>query len=209
MVGVQRRGRGRSGDGPGYSFQREAEDVAAVFDSLGAPVALVGHSFGADCSLEASLLTTSLSRLILYEPAFGSSVDETILGRVDAHVAAGELEQATETYLRDAAQLSPREIELLRSAPTWNERVRAAHTLTREDRAAAAYVLIPGRFTEMTVPTLLLLGSESPPGFRERIETVDAVLPNSTIRILEGQGHAASVIAPDLLAAEILAFAEA
>lgn len=209
VVAVQRRGRGRSGDGLAYSFSREAEDVAAVVDALGAPVALVGHSFGADCSLEATLLTTNVSRLILYEPAFGWPVDESILGRVDAHVAAGELELATETYLRDAVQLSDREIELLRSSPTWNERVRAAHTLAREDRAGAAYRLIPGRFADMMVPTLLLLGSESPPGFRERIEAVDAAFSDSTIRILDGQGHAANITAPDLLATEILAFTEA
>jgi pimeloyl-ACP methyl ester carboxylesterase len=61
----------------------------------------------------------------------------------------------------------------------------------------------------MMVPTLLLLGSESPPGFRERIEAVDAAFSDSTIRILDGQGHAANITAPDLLATEILAFTEA
>lgn len=208
VYAMQRRGRGRSGDGPGYALVREAEDVSAVVDALGEPAVLVGHSFGADCSLEASLLTANLSGLVLYEPAFGWPVDETILGRVDALVEAGELEHATETYLREAVRLSDEEMDLLRAQPTWTERVAAAHTLGREDRAAASYAFIPERFAQMEVPTLLLHGSESPPAFRERIDALQAALPDSTVRILEGQGHAANVTAPELLATQILRFVE-
>ncbi len=207
VAAVQRRGRGGSGDASEYTIEREGEDVAAVVDALGAPVVLVGHSHGANCCLEASLATRGLRGLVLYEPALGWPIDESVLETVDAHVAAGRFEVAAETYLRDAAGLSEDEIELLRASPTWAERAAAAHTFTREDRADASYIAVAERLASMTVPTLFLTGSESPPAFRASIDELAAVLPDCAVRILEGQGHAANVMAPELLAAEILAFA--
>lgn len=207
IVAVQRRGRGRSGDAPGYSLAREAEDVAAVVDSLGEPAALVGHSFGGSCCLDAALLTANVSRLVLYEPAVGWPVDGRLLEAVDELVASGRNGDATELYLR-AAGLRDEEIEAVRSAPTWGERVAAAHTLSREDRAAAAQEVSAGRFAGVRAPTLLLTGSESPPGYRASIDRVAAALPKSTIRVLEGHGHGAIATAPELVAAEIIAFLE-
>src|SRR5918994_4256030 len=57
VYAVDRRGRGESGDSEDYSIEREFEDVAAVVDSIEAPVNLLGHSYGAVCSLEAALIT--------------------------------------------------------------------------------------------------------------------------------------------------------
>src|SRR5687767_12504745 len=65
---MDRRGRGESGDAADYSLVREFEDVAAVVDAIGGPVNLLGHSYGALCSLEAALRTSNLRKLILYEP---------------------------------------------------------------------------------------------------------------------------------------------
>ena len=55
-----RRGRGGSGDGPDYSFEREVEDVLAVVDAAGGDAHLVGHSFGALCCLVAATRSPSL-----------------------------------------------------------------------------------------------------------------------------------------------------
>jgi pimeloyl-ACP methyl ester carboxylesterase len=207
VIAVQRRGRGRSGDGPRYSLAREAEDVATVVDSLARPVGLVGHSFGGSCCLEAALLTTNVSHLVLYEPAVGWPVDQRLLAEVDALVASGRGEEATESYLR-AAGLSDAEIEALRSAPTWAERVAAAHTLSREDRAAAAQEVSAERFSRVSAPALLLTGGESPPEYRASTDRVAAALPDSAIRVLEGHGHGAIATAPELVATEIVAFLE-
>lgn len=68
VYAMDRRGRGESGDSPEYAIEREAEDVAAVVEAIGEPTAILGHSYGAVCSLEAALLTDKVSRLILYEP---------------------------------------------------------------------------------------------------------------------------------------------
>src|SRR5258706_11204722 len=67
VIVVDRRGRGESGDTQLYGIQREFEDIAAVVDSLGEPAFLLGHSFGGLCSLEASLLTSNIRKLVIYE----------------------------------------------------------------------------------------------------------------------------------------------
>src|SRR5688572_24310787 len=68
IYACDRRGRGASGDGASYAMEREFEDVAAVVDGIGGPVDLLGHSYGALCSLEAAVLARNLRRLALYEP---------------------------------------------------------------------------------------------------------------------------------------------
>jgi pimeloyl-ACP methyl ester carboxylesterase len=200
---MQRRGRGRSGDAPDYALAREAEDVAAVVDAIGGAVGLVGHSHGANCALEASLLTDGIDRMVLYEPALLWSVDEGVLGRVGDLIARGALEDATLLYLRDAVGLTEDELEMLRASPTWPDRVGSAPTFAREDRAVVGYDVEPDRFGEMRVPTLLLTGTESPEPLRRSVERVAAVLPSVEVHVLEGEGHVANVTAPERLAAEI------
>src|SRR5262245_47536702 len=48
---MDRRGRGGSGDSPSYDLQREAEDIAAIVDSIGEPSNLLGHSYGGLCAI--------------------------------------------------------------------------------------------------------------------------------------------------------------
>lgn len=52
---MDRRGFGASGDTAPYSIERDFEDVAAVVDAVaartGGPVAVWGHSYGANCAM--------------------------------------------------------------------------------------------------------------------------------------------------------------
>ena len=68
------------------------------------------------------------------------------------------------------------------------------------------YRFDPAAFPRLEVPTLLLLGTESPPPMRAEVEKVAAAIPDSRIVILPGQGHSAVTEAPDLLAGEIRSF---
>jgi pimeloyl-ACP methyl ester carboxylesterase len=67
VYAIDRRGRGGSGDAEDYSVEKEFEDVAAVVDSLGEPVNLLGHSYGGLLALEAALLTRNVRKLVLYD----------------------------------------------------------------------------------------------------------------------------------------------
>lgn len=88
VCAVDRRGRGSSGDTAGYSVEREFDDVAAVVESLGEQVHLLGHSYGALCALEAALRTPDVRSLTLYEPGIEVGGEEihpsATIGRVEA-----------------------------------------------------------------------------------------------------------------------------
>ncbi|WP_101297639.1 alpha/beta fold hydrolase [Halegenticoccus soli] len=210
VYAVDRRGRGESGDAAEYELEREFEDVAAVVGSIDDPVVLLGHSYGALCCLEAALRTDNLRKLVLYEPPLPVGdhelYSEDVLAELAALLDDGENERALVLFLREVAEIPPAEIDVLRSAPNWPDRVAAARTLPRETRAPAEYEFDAARFADLVTPTLLLSGGESPKWFREATDAVNDALPNSRITILDGQQHVAMNTAPDLFIDEVLTF---
>lgn len=209
VVVMDRRGRGGSGDGPAYDLQREAEDVAAVVDAIGEPAFLLGHSYGAKCSLEAALLTENVRRLVLYEPPIPTGPPpyaRSIRDRVQALVDDGELEAALEVMMREVVRMPEHELEVFRRLPVWQTRIQLAPTIPRELMFDWIYHFDAARFARLDVPTLLLLGEHSPPYFRNAVELVHSTLPDSRVVILPGEGHIAMDTNPDLFVREVLAF---
>lgn len=210
VYAVDRRGRGESGEAQDYAIEREFEDVAAVVDSIGDGANLLGHSFGGICSLEAALLTPHLRKLVLYEPPLpipGVPIyPEGVIDRLQALLDAGDRGGVLTTFMREVVRMPAHELELFKSSPAFPARVAAAHTLPRELRAHEAYRFEPERFKNLHVPTMLLLGGDSPEFFKKTIERWHAALPNSRIVVLPGQQHIAHYTAPDLFTREVLAF---
>jgi pimeloyl-ACP methyl ester carboxylesterase len=207
---VDRRGRGGSGDSEDYALEREFEDVAAVVDSLGESVNLLGHSYGALCALEAALLASNVRLLVLYDPGVEVAGQEIypheVIERLEVLLGAGDRDGVVATTMREVAGLPPETVEYMRSQPVWQARVDAAHTIPRELRAVKAYSLDPERFRDLRVPTLLLSGGDSPAALRKAAEAVDEVLPDSRIVVMPGQGHAAMDTGTDLFTTEVLHF---
>ncbi|MDF2975894.1 MAG: alpha/beta hydrolase [Actinomycetospora sp.] len=207
---VDRRGRGASSDAEDYAIEREFEDLAAVVDALGEPVILVGHSYGALCGLEAALISGGFRALVLYEPSIevaGAEVySPEVIERLEALLRAGDRDGVVETVALRVAGARSEVVAALRSRPVWRARVAAAHTVPRELRASKAYRFDPERFRDLAVPTLLLTGSESAPGYRRAVEAVDAALPDSRIVEMPGQGHGAVDTGTDLFTTEVLRF---
>ena len=209
VYAMDRRGRGMSGDGPAYHVAREAEDVAAVVDSIGEPVSVLAHSYGALCSLEAALLTTEMHRLVLYEPPVpgdAPAVPLDAIERIQALADRGELEAALEVMMVDVVRMPPHELAAYRQLPMWKVRIALAPTIARELSVARTYRFDAERFAHLRVPTLLLLGGDSPPHVRRATEIIDATLPNSRVAILPGQQHIAMDTSPELFAGEVLRF---
>jgi pimeloyl-ACP methyl ester carboxylesterase len=210
VYAVDRRGRGGSGDANDYAMEREVEDVAAVVDSTGEPVNLLGHSYGALCSLEAALLTRNVRKLVLYEPPIDVTGEGIyppgIVDRMEAMLNARDRDGVIATTMREIAGASPEVVEYMRSLPVWQARLAAAHTIPRELQASEAYRFDPERFGDLGAPTLLLLGGDSPATFGEAERAVDETLPNSRIVVMPGQGHAAIDTGTDLFATEDLRF---
>lgn len=209
VYAVDRRGRGGSGDAPSYTIEREFDDIAAVVDSIGEPVMLLGHSYGAVCSLEASLRTRSVRKLVLYEPPIRTTESiyppETV-GRLQALLDAGDRDGVVTTFFRDVVRAPEEELRMLRSLPNWAARVAAANTIPREIRINDEYRFEPGRFSALRVPTLLLLGGSSRAVFKDAIEAVRVALPNARVAVMPGQQHTAMNTAPDLFLREVLGF---
>jgi pimeloyl-ACP methyl ester carboxylesterase len=212
---MDRRGRGASGDGPGYDLAREFEDVAAVVDAVaeasGSAVDLYGHSFGGLCAFGAATLTANLGRLVLYEGwppvrpearALPPGVGE----RLDALLAAGDRDAVVETMFRAVVLMPEADIAALRAQPSWPARVAAAPALVRELRAIPRAPFDPGQAARITVPTLLLTGSDSRDPFAADTGTVAAALPDARVAVLEGQQHVADILAPERFARRLLAF---
>jgi pimeloyl-ACP methyl ester carboxylesterase len=210
VCAVDRRSRGGSGDSDGYAIEREFEDVAAVVDSIGEPVNLLGHSYGAVCALEAALLTQNVRKLVLYEPAMNVTGEQIyppgFIDQLDALLEAGDRDAVIFTMFRDLVGMAQEEVEYLRSLPAWQERVKAAHTVPRELRADEVYRFDPERFGDLRVPTLLLSGGDSSAFLKAADEALDEALPNSHIVVMAGQGHAAMDTGTDLFTTEVERF---
>jgi pimeloyl-ACP methyl ester carboxylesterase len=208
---VDRRGRGGSGDSHDFAIEREFEDLAAVVDSHGEPVCLVGHSYGGLCALEAALLSRNVGALVLYEPSFEVGVEiysREVIERLETLLQAGDRDGVVATTARQVAGVSPERVEHMRSQPGWQARVAVAHTIPRELRAVKTYRFDPKRFRDFAVPTLLLNGSDSPPGYRTAEEAVDEALQDSRIVVIPEQGHAAMDTGTDLFTAQVIQFTE-
>jgi pimeloyl-ACP methyl ester carboxylesterase len=206
LYAVDRRGRGESGDAAEYAIEREVEDVAAIVESLDEPANVFGHSYGATVALAAALVTPRIRKLVFYEGSPGITVvPEEPLGRIEELVESGEREEGL-VYALGLFGLTHEEVEQLSDAPTWPERVAAAHTVAREVRAEQDYRLDPERLAGVAAPTLLLLGGESPGWAREATEQIADALSDVTIAVLPGEGHAAIMTAPEVVAEEVTRF---
>jgi pimeloyl-ACP methyl ester carboxylesterase len=204
---MDRRGRGASKDGTDYSLAREYEDVLAVISAADHPVFLLGHSFGGICALEAALHTDRVSKLILYEPPVAAPSNRNI-AEYEKLIAEGNSEAVLERFLRENARLPDSEIQMLKQLPTWPTRITSAYTIPRELRLVQNYQLDPGRLGGLSVPTLLLLGGDSPGFQKSGTDQLHDLIRGSRVVILAGQQHSAMMTAPDMFVREIVAFLE-
>lgn len=206
---MDRRGRGASGDFPSYTLAREFEDVVAVIDGIGAPVAVIAHSCGAICALEAALLTGRIARLALYEPPMATGAAAADLDRdraIQTLIEAGDDVGALVAFYRDATRMPLRELAALQASPGWTDLVSLVRSIPREMRAAGAYPFVADRFAALNTPALLLLGGDSPALFSGAIALLARTLPDARTVTLPGQQHQAINLAPAMFLEPVLAF---
>jgi pimeloyl-ACP methyl ester carboxylesterase len=211
VVAPDRRGHGPSDVGPEpHSLRQEVEDLIAVLDQFDPPVDLVAHSYGGLVALEAALVTDRIGRIVLYEPSVDDDPDfPGIVERVGDLVRAGRDEDAAVTLLVERSGVPAEAIDAVRGLPVWPVVLQGVRVLPREGAAVVGYHFQAERFAALSNPVLVLLGDQSPPWRRQAMEALDDALPDSRLHTLAGQGHLATHTAPDLLAAEILAFLDA
>ena len=95
-----RRGRGDSGNQPGYAIEREIEDLTAVIDSTGGPAAVFGHSSGGALALETAARGQGVSRLVVHEPPYyPDGPTDQLAGELAEMATTGHESEAAERFL--------------------------------------------------------------------------------------------------------------
>ncbi|KZN26386.1 hydrolase [Haladaptatus sp. R4] len=208
LVVPHRRGHGNSGDGGGYSLEREVTDVRTIIDTFDTEPIVFGHSFGGLLVIEAAR-EASIDRLIAYEPAVlvGEYRDRANLAdRMQELLDAGERRDAMKQYVREVVHGG--EIEnfdtWLEAWPPWPGIVDLVENTVRMNRAIERYGL-PDHL-DVAAPTLLLTGTEGPPHLRESVRAVRDAVPNSRLVEFEGLGHGGPTEAPGRVVAEVRTF---
>jgi pimeloyl-ACP methyl ester carboxylesterase len=138
--------------------------------------------------------------LILYEPPLQDRIDLGVAARMEELIHKGEREQGLIIFLQEAVMVSPSEVSAMRSRPSWSGLVATIDSQPRQMRALASYRFDAMRISTVTVPTLLITGSDTAsPQLKQAITSLQASLPNSKLAVLEGQEHNAMDSAREML----------
>ncbi|MEU6754195.1 alpha/beta hydrolase [Spirillospora sp. NPDC046719] len=210
---MDRRGRGLSArEGGPYAIEREGEDIAAVAEAAGGDVFLVGHSYGALCSLHAAAATGAIGRLVLYEPPITTPWREVaspaMLARLRELADGRDHDRLLATVFRDLMGLSRRQVDALRGARRfWAACLDNAPPLARESESVPR-IEDCARFAGISVPVQLLVGTAGPAYQRPTADALARIVPGAEVVELPGQGHMAMADDPDLFAKALFAFAD-
>lgn len=203
---LARRGRGDSEATEGHGVGDEARDLAALIDAIGAPVFLIGHSYGAQVALAAAALRPDrVRRLVLYEPPRPEGPQPVVLERMREAAAARDWLGVARAFYEGVFEL-PRDIlATMRDTGDWRHAVDDARASLQDVVALSRYEFDAARFAGLRMPVLLLTGSETPPEMFVTDELA-AVLPDVRRHRFEGEGHEAMNSAPDAFARTVQAF---
>lgn len=199
VLAYDRRGRGGSGDAPGYDPRTEIDDLAAVVEAAGGSAAAFGHSSGGVLVLEAAAAGVPITRIAVYEPPYSTEPGGTdLLDDLTALVARGDRTGAAKRFLGQAG-MPPEALEHAHTQPWWGPMEAIAHTLPYDVTLLGDGT--PGAgLSGITVPTLILGGGASPDFFRDGVAAAAAAVPGARVGLVEGQDHGVDqeVLAPVL-----------
>lgn len=137
---------------------------------------------------------------MLYEPSLGLHYPPGAIEKIEARVADGDHEGAVIEVLMGIAGMTHEELETVRSSPTWLGRIATAPTIAREARIEDGWDWQPEEFAGIQAPTLVVTGSQSPADVARLARRTAAALPNARLHLLQGHGHFAHRLAPDVVA---------
>jgi pimeloyl-ACP methyl ester carboxylesterase len=206
VYAIARRGRGETDVTEGHSLEDESMDVVALIESIGEPVFLLGHSYGAQTALAAAAkVPDRVRKLVLYEAAWPHVVDKEALGRLEELARAGDWEGFAVTFFRDRLSVPVEELDELRATELWPPIIADAEASLGDLRALSRYDFQAERFRELQVPVLLQIGTESLRALYVT-DALAAVLPDVRIEELPGQAHEGMTTAPEMYAEAVSRF---
>jgi len=201
---MDRRGRGETTAPQDRGMEDEFGDVAALIQAVGEPTFVLGHSFGAHCAMGGAAANPNLvSKLVLYEPPQPNAMADDAMAKVEEAAGRGDWDGFVRAFLLEGPKIPQPLVDALQGSPFWPAMVADAPATLSDIRALVRYEFDAARFAALTMPVLLLVGSESP---RDNYVTdaLAGVLPDR--RIAELQGHVAQAMAPELFVSTIADF---
>lgn len=179
-----------------FSFEIDADRIAAIVERENSPVHLVGHSYGGFIALRvAARAPLRIASLTLIDPvAFGVLADDpTGAGRDDLtriDFAWAPTDEGRERWLRrfvdywggDGAWSALRDDARAEFRRVGWVVFEGARSLTLDRTPAAAY-------RSITAPVELVVGALSPPAARRVVDILRETLPRATRTEVEGAGH--------------------
>lgn len=207
MVRLDLRGFGQSP--PAIGKFSLAGDVAQLLDELElGPATLVGVSLGGSVAMETTIGRPDLvSRLVLVAPGLRGfeMSDETKAGwdEEEAALERGDVDEAVEVNMRmwvDGPSRSPDEVDPdVRSKVAEMQR-RAIEIYLEAGEEGEHHPLVEDwgdRLSEISVPTLVLVGELDRPEMLQIAERLEAEIPNARRETIAGTAHVPSMERPD------------
>jgi pimeloyl-ACP methyl ester carboxylesterase len=206
VYAIARRGRGETDATQGHSLEDESSDVVAVIQSIGEPVFLLGHSYGAQTALAAATnVPDRIRKLVLYEAAWPRVVEEEALALLEGLARAGDWEGFAVTFFHDRLSVPHQELDELRATELWQPIIADAQASLGDLRALSSYDFKAERFRELRLPVMLQICTESPRDLYVT-DALAAVLPDVHIEELPGQAHEGMTTAPKMYAEAVSDF---
>jgi pimeloyl-ACP methyl ester carboxylesterase len=206
IYAMDRRGRGETTAPTDRTLEDEFGDVAAMIRHVGQPTFVLGHSFGAHCAMGGATAQRGLvSKLVLYEPPVPNAMPDEAHAQAEEAADRGDWDSFVRAFLLGGPKIPAPAVDALRASPFWPPMVADAPATLADIRALSRYAFDPARFSTLTMPVLLLVGSESP---RDNYVTdsLANILPDAGIVEFAGQGHVAHAMVPQMFVEAISTF---
>ncbi|MBW9094240.1 alpha/beta hydrolase [Microbacterium jejuense] len=165
-IAYDRRARGSSGDAPGSTPDREAEDLAAVIEAVGGVVAVLGHSSGAVLALYAAAHGVDTGALFLSEPPLRFGVDEPaadLAERLQRFVDEGRPDDAIVTFQLEGVGLPEQMVEAFRQSNQFAAVLPLAQSTVYDTNLVNASSVPSAEMLSVDVPVTILRGEQTFP----------------------------------------------
>lgn len=196
-----RRGRGGSGDLADprpYDLAAEVADIAAMVAVAGPGAHMLGHSYGALCTLAHAEQHGIDGTLVVYEPPL--AVDGPVAGanlpRYRELIEAGDLDAALEHALVHFVRLPPEAVPFVRETPLWGACMPLTPTWVRELEQIDALGADLGHYAAIAGPVRILAGTATTPFLVQSAQELQKVLPDATVTELPDKDHFAHLTDP-------------
>ena len=127
------------------------------------------------------------------------------VARLELIAETEDWNKLVETFMTDCLLIPLEEVNELQGTPIWSFWTADARASLGDLRALIRHQFAPEHYRTLTMPVLLLVGTDSP----RELYVTDALagsLPDSRVVALDGQAHEGMTTAPELFVDAVVGF---